>query len=194
MLTLETKKSLGYLTDEQFFQLCLENRDLRIEQNSEGQIFIMAPTGGETGNRNSTLVSQLWLWNHHSKLGLVFDSSTGFKLPNGSTRSPDASWVEKSRWQALTSAERKVFPPICPDFVVEIKSPTDDLITLQAKMLEWLANGCRLAWLINPETEITYIYRPNQALETLDTWDTQLSGEAVLPDFIFDLKQLRLED
>ena len=174
------------LTDEQFYQLCQANRDLRFERTAQGEIVIMPPTGGETGGRNASLTAQLWLWNQQTRLGKSFDSSTGFKLPNGANRSPDAAWVRRDRWDALTSEQKRKFIPLCPDFAVELKSPSDDLEDVQYKMQEYLANGLLLGWLIDPETGQVEIYRPNQELEILDN-PTTLSAETVLPGFVLDL-------
>ncbi len=143
------------LTDEQFFQLCRKNSDLRFERNAQGDMTIMAPAGSETSSRNSDLNADLVFWNRRTKLGIVFDSSGGFKLPSGCDRSPDASWILKERWQALTSEKRAKFAPICPDFVIELMSPSDSLKMTQAKMQEYQDNGARLGWLINrPLTDL----------------------------------------
>ncbi len=177
------------LTDEQFYYLCLANRDLRLELTAQGDLIVMPPTGGGAGKRNSALNIELGLWNRASKLGFVFDSSTGFKLPNGATRSPDASWVSKERWESLTPQQQEQFPPLCPDFVVELRSPSDAISQLRDKMQEYLTNGCRLGWLIDPQTQQVEIYRPNQAVEILQS-PTTLSGEDVLPGFALDLTQV----
>ncbi len=147
------------LTDEQFFQLCQDNRDLRFERNSNGDIVIMPPTEGETSNRNSSINYQLYGWNLQNKLGVTFDSSTGFKLPNGADRSPDASWIPLEKWNNLTPQQRQKFLPLCPDFVIELRFPSDSLKTLQNKMKEYLENGTKLGWLINPKTKQVEIYR-----------------------------------
>ncbi|MGB3586655.1 MAG: Uma2 family endonuclease [Tunicatimonas sp.] len=180
------------LTNDEFFALCQENRDLRFERNANGEIIIMAPTGGITGDKNGELVADLKLWNRQRQLGKVFDSSTGFILPNGATRSPDASWLERSRWEALTEEQQAKFVPLCPDFVVELMSPSDLLKTIQAKMQEWMDNGCRLGWLFYPIEDKTFIYRTGQAPpEILNSYDRTLSGEDVLPGFVFDLRWLK---
>lgn len=150
------------LTDEQFFQLCQANGNLRLERTAQGELIIMPPTGSETGGRNAGLTAQIWLWNQQTRLGKTFDSSTGFKLPNGAERSPDAAWVRQDRWDALTPQQKRKFAPLCPDFVVELCSPSDELEKVQAKMQEYLANGIRLGWLIEPETRRVEIYGPNQ--------------------------------
>ena len=175
------------LTDEQFFQLCQDNRELRFERNSNGDMVIMPPTGGETGNRNSDITYQLYAWNHKKKLGVTFDSSTGFKLPNGADRSPDASWIPLEKWNNLTSEQRQKFLPLCPDFVIELRSPSDSLKTLQNKMKEYLENGTKLGWLINPKTKQVEIYRQGKEVEILDN-PTNLSGEDILPNFVLDLE------
>ncbi|MEJ1931420.1 Uma2 family endonuclease [Nostoc sp. NIES-2111] len=187
-LTLQLPSHLQ-LTDEGFEQIVAANRDLRLELTAKGELVIMSPTGGETGNRNFDLLGQLWLWSSQNNLGKAFDSSTGFKLPNGATRSPDASWVEMARWNALTPQQRKKFLPLCPDFVVELVSETDDVEDTQAKMVEYLANGLQLGWLINPKDKVVIIYRPNQAPEILQS-PTTLSGEDVLPGFILNLQPI----
>ena len=177
------------LTDEQFEQICRHNRDLRFERTAAGELVVMSPTGGEKGRRNGGLTAQLWVWNQSRRLGEVFDSSTGFRLPNGATRSPDLAWVRQKRWQALTQQERRKFVPLGPDFVVELRSPSDELGDLQAKMQEYLENGVCLGWLIDPETQRVEIYRPGQPVEVLQNPAT-LSGESVLPEFVLDLSDI----
>ncbi|MGB5592490.1 MAG: Uma2 family endonuclease [Crocosphaera sp.] len=177
------------LTDEQFFQLCQNNRDLRFERTATGQLIIMPPTGSETSDRNAELTYQLRAWSRQSQLGKSFDSSGGFKLPNGAERSPDASWVHKERWNRLTSAEKETFAPLCPDFVVELMSPSDSLEKTRLKMQEYMENGARLGWLINRRQQQVEIYRPDQEVEMLQN-PQFLSGEAVLPDFTLDLTDI----
>jgi len=177
------------LTDEQFWQLCQNNRDLRFERNASGDLIIMPPTGSETGNRNIDLSYQLQGWSRQNNLGLAFDSSTGFKLPNGANRSPDAAWVKKERWDALTEGEKEKFAPLCPDFVVELRSKTDDLEKLQAKMQEYIENGAKLGWLLDRQNQRVEIYRPNQAVEIISS-PASLSGEDILPGFVLDLKNI----
>jgi Uma2 family endonuclease len=177
------------LTDEQFFQLCQNNRDLRFERTASGELIIMPPTGSETGNRNIKIAAQLEVWSSQSNLGLAFDSSSGFKLPNGADRSPDASWVRRDRWDALTPEEQQGFAPLCPDFVVELLSPSDSVKIAQAKMREYMDNGARLGWLINRKNQRVEIYRQGQDVEILENPAT-LSGEDVLPGFVLDLKQI----
>ncbi len=180
-------RSMGELSDEQFEQIAAANQNLRLERTAGGELVIMPPTGGETGERNLDIEGQLWLWNRQNRLGRAFNSSTGFKLPNGATRSPDASWVTQARWDALTPQQRKKFPPLCPDFVVELLWETDDLEATQAKMQEYLDNGIRLGWLIDSTTQQVEIYRSDRAIEALQS-PTTLSGEDVLPGFILDLQ------
>jgi Uma2 family endonuclease len=177
------------LSDEQYFQLCRKNSDLQFERNAQGDITIMAPTGSETSYRNSDLNADLVFWNRRTKLGVVFDSSGGFKLPNGSDRSPDASWILKERWEALTLEQRSKFAPICPDFVIELMSPSDNLKTTQAKMREYQDNGARLGWLINRRDREVEIYRIDKPVEVLQDVNS-LSGEDVLPDFILNLTEI----
>ncbi|MBI3928437.1 MAG: Uma2 family endonuclease [Armatimonadetes bacterium] len=146
------------LTREQFLEFCRRHSDLRIERTARGEIVVMPPTGGETGNRNTILLSRLQTWTE-SNQGKVFDSSTGFLLPNGAQRSPDASWIPEARWQTLSREERESFPPLCPDLVVELLSPTDSRPATREKMAEYAANGARLGWLIDPRTREVEIWR-----------------------------------
>ena len=187
MNVLEINLSSVNMTDEQFYDLCQDNRDLRFERNAKGDLIIMPPTGGETGNRNAGLTAQLWNWNQQNKIGVVFDSSAGFKLPNGADRSPDAAWIPLEKWQNLTEKERQRFVPLCPDFVVELRSKTDSLKSLQDKMKEYIENGTRLGWLINPQDKQVEIYRQGKEVEILDYPQT-LSGEDVLLGFVLDLQ------
>jgi Uma2 family endonuclease len=187
------------LTDEQFEQLAAANQDLQLELTAKGELIIMPPTGGETGNRNFEVYIDLGIWNRQTRLGKAFDSSTGFRLPKGGTRSPDASWVRMERWNALTEEQRKKFLPLCPDFAVELVSETDseavaslrasDVQETRSKMQEYINNGLRLGWLINPRTRQVEIYRPNQVVEVLQSPAT-LSGEDVLPGFVLDLQPI----
>lgn len=171
-----------HLTDEQFYQLCTANRELNLELNAKGELIIVPPVGGESGNKEAGLITDLEIWNRQTKLGKVFSSSTIFRLPNGAKRSPDAAWIKLERWQALTSDERKKFPPIIPDFVIELRSETDRLQRLQDKMQEYLENGLRLGWLINLQDKQVEIYRQNQPVEIVKR-TAVLSGEEVLPGF-----------
>jgi len=187
-LTVNLKPILE-LTDEQFFQLCQANRDLRFERTATGELIIMPPTGGETGNRNAGLTAQVWIWNEQNKLGKVFDSSTGFKLPNGADRSPDASWIKLERWNALTQKQQTRFLPLCPDFVVELLSPTDSLRETQEKMREYRDNGASLGWLINRKSRQVEIYRIGKEVEVLES-SVSLSGEDILPGFMLNLEAI----
>jgi len=187
-VTLQIPESLKF-TDDKFVEMVAANKDLRLELSAQGELSIMSPTGGETGDRNLELGGQVWFWNRQNGLGKAFDSSTGFKLPNGATRSPDVSWIKIERWNALTSEQRKKFLPLCPDFVIELVSESDDLADTQAKMREYIANGLQLGWLINPKSQQVEIYRPNQEIEVLQS-PTSLFGEAGLPGFILDLQPI----
>jgi Uma2 family endonuclease len=188
-LTLDVS-TLAPLTDEALYRLCASNRELRIERTREGELIIMPPTGGEASRRNSLIVIELGTWNARSGDGVVFDSSGGFLLPDGAMRSPDAAWVTRERWERLSAEERRRFPPLCPDFVVELRSESDRLHPLQRKMEEWIENGCRLGWLIDPQEERAYVYRPGAAPREVPS-TAELSGEEVLPGFTLRLEQLR---
>ena len=174
------------LSDEQFYQLCYSNDEWRLEQTAQGELIIMPPIGAISGNRESDLNGFVWLWNRQTKLGKVFSSSTIFTLPNGAKRSPDVAWIAKERWDALPLEEQEKFAKICPDFVIELRSRTDSLTQLQAKMEEYLVNGVRLGWLIDPMSQQVAIYRQNQAVEIISL-PTTLSGENVLPGFTLEL-------
>jgi Uma2 family endonuclease len=177
------------LTDDQFFEFCQINRDLRIERTATGELLIMPPTGSETGGRNFNLIGQLWAWVNQDGTGIGFDSSTGFTLLNGAERSPDAAWVKLERWNALTPEQQKKFAPICPEFVVELRSPSDNLEPLKTKMQEYIDNGALLGWLIDRKNRQVYIYRPGVAVECLDHPAT-VSGDPVLPGFVLDLSKI----
>ena len=177
------------LTDEAFFQLCQNNRDLRFERTAAGELLIMPPTGSDTGNRNFDIAVELGIWNKQTKLGKGFDSSTGFKLPNGKDVSPDIAWIKKERWDSLTSEQQNKFAPIAPDFVIELRSASDNLKPLQEKMQEYIDNGVKLAWLIDRKQRKVFIYCPGQAVEELDNPQT-LTSEDLLPGFILDLSQI----
>lgn len=186
--------SITILTDEQFDRLCEANPEIKFERTPTGELVIIPPTGGETGKRNAEFVADFVIWNHRATLGYVFDSSTCFKLPGGgvgeacseSFRSPDVSWIEKSRWDALTPEQQRKFPPICPDFALELRSPSDNLQMIQNKMQEYLESGIKLGWLINPEDRQVEIYRPGQDVEILRS-PRELSGEDVLVGFVLNL-------
>ncbi|WP_428663872.1 Uma2 family endonuclease [Runella sp.] len=180
------------MTDEEFFTFCQLNDTLDFERDSERNIIFMSPTGSQTGIINLIIGSRLLNWNESNQFpGYCFDSSTGFLMPNNAVRSPDAAWVKKERWVALSDEQKETFAPLCPDFVVEVRSKTDSLTYLKDKMSEYLANGCRLGWLIDRLEKKTYIYRPNKEVEVIETFEFVLTGEDVLPDFVFDLKRIQ---
>jgi Uma2 family endonuclease len=177
------------MTDEQFFALCQLNQDVQIERNATGELVFMPPTGSEGERRNFNLIGQLWLWTKQDGTGVGFGSSGGFTLPNGAVRSPDAAWISKTRWEQVDLESRKKFAPICPDFVVELRSETDNLQVLQEKMTEYIDNGAKLGWLIDPQQQKVYIYRPNTNVEELDH-PLSLSGKDVLSGFVLNLQYL----
>lgn len=174
------------LSDEQFYQLCMVNRDLKLERNAKKELVIVSPVGGEGGNQEAGLITDIEIWNRQTKLGKVFSSSTIFRLPNGAERSPDVAWVSIDRWEALTLEQRRKFPPITPDFIIELRSETDRLKPLQEKMQEYLDNGLRLGWLIDPQNQQVEIYRLGQAVEVV-LMPVVLSGETVLPGLALSL-------
>jgi len=178
------------VTDEEFLDFVRSNPDLRLERTATGELIVMSPTGSESGNRNAKLIIKFGIWNDRTHLGLVFDSSTGFRLPNGATRAPDVSWVRQDRWDTLTPEERKGFAPLCPDFTLELASPSDDIKKLQAKMEEYLENGCRLGWLLDPQTKQVWVYRPGQSAPKILQDPPTLPGEDVLPGFVLDLSAI----
>ncbi|MGF1676380.1 MAG: Uma2 family endonuclease [Rivularia sp. (in: cyanobacteria)] len=178
------------MTDEQFFELCQINRDLRIERNKYGEISIMSPTGSETGNRNFNIALQVGKWSEEDGTGICFDSSTGFKLSTGAERSPDVSWIKLERWNTLSQEQQQKFAPICPDFVIELRSASDNLKPLQEKMAEYMQEpGIQLGWLIDRKNHKVYIYRPQMSVECLENPDT-VSGEDVLPDFVLNMSKV----
>jgi len=177
------------MTTDEFFTFCQQNRDLRIERAASGEIVIMPPAGGETGSRNARLSVLLGVWAMQDGRGVAFDSSTGFDLPNGATRSPDAAWVLRERLIALSPQQKRKFLPLCPDFVVELQSPSDTLDDLQQKMQEYIDNGAQLGWLLAPDTQTVYIYKPDTPMEQLHT-PTQIAGDPLLPGFILNLTEI----
>jgi Uma2 family endonuclease len=177
---------IAHLTDEQFYQLCIANRDLSLEMSAIGELIVVSPVGGESGNREADLITDLNNWNRQTQLGKVFSSSTIFILPNGAKRSPDAAWVTIERWQALTPEQRQKFPPLAPDFLIELRSQTDRLAPLQEKMNEYIANGLRLGWLINLQDKQIEIYRLGEAVEVRQM-PAIVSGEAILPGFELEI-------
>jgi Uma2 family endonuclease len=175
-----------HVTDEQFYQLCQANPEVKFERDAVGGLIIMAPSGGETGSYNAEIVADFVIWNRQTRLGKVFDSSTCFKLPQGGDRSPDVAWVALERWNQLSQEQQRKFPPIAPDFVLELLSPTDSSEKTQAKMQEYINNGVRLGWLIDRDRRYVEIYRSNQPVEAL-TSPEQLSGADVLPGLFLDM-------
>lgn len=180
---------LGKMSEREFYEFCQLNKELRIELTGEGDLVIMPPTGGKTGRRNSKLTRRLTAWAEEDGTGQPFDSSTGFTLPNGAKRSPDFAWITNERWDALTESEQEEFPPLCPDFVVELRSRTDALAPLQKKMKEYIENGARLGWLLDPTRKKVYVYRPRAAVEILDD-PKVVSGEPILRGFTLDVRAI----
>lgn len=171
-------------TRDDFYAFCQDNPTYKFEREPDGRIIVMPNTGGKTGLRNSKLNLRVGVWNEDAGLGEVFDSSTAFDLPDGSTRPPDVAWVSRERWNVLTEREQEKFPPICPDFVIELLSPSDSLNAAKTKMTDvWIANGCRLAWLIDPKTETTHIFRANGEIQIVQGFAKPLSGEDILVGF-----------
>ena len=187
--TLNVKAFTDSISDRDLLQLSSDNPDLRFETNSSGKLIVMPPTGGQTGNRNANLTYQVWDWNSQSKLGVAFGSSTGFRLSNNAIRSPDISWIELNRWNSLSDKQKRGFAPIDPDFVIELLSPTDNLLATQQKMLEYMDCGVKLGWLINPDKKQVEIYRLGKDKEILNN-PSSLSGEDTLPGLTIDLTEI----
>jgi Uma2 family endonuclease len=181
--------ALVHMTEEQFYELCQANRDLRIERTGTGEVIIMPPAFSDTGNRNLGIAAQLWNWNEQNGTGIAFDSSAGFILPNGATRSPDASWIQRDRWDQLTPEQQASFAPICPDFVIELRSAGDTLSSLQEKMQEYINNGAKLGFLIDRKRRTVHLYRPNQPPKILETPET-VSAEPELSGFILRMAKI----
>lgn len=177
------------LNDRQFAEFCSLNDDLRIERTCRGELEIMPLTHSETGDQNAEITMQLRLWSKADGTGRSFDSSTGFRLPNGALRAPDGSWVRRSRLAALSAEEKMGFFPLCPDFVIELRSHSDRLGVVQAKMQEYMENGAQLGWLIDPLDKQAYIYRPGEPVQLLDQ-PSRLSGDPLLPGFVLDLTDI----
>lgn len=177
------------ITQDQFQKIAAANRDLRLEKTARNELIIMPPTGCSTGRKNFNLAGQLFVWNERHKLGIAFDSSTAFHLPNGADRSPDVAWIRRERWESLTPEQQDDFAPICPDFVIELRSKTDSIKTLKKKMKEYLANGLQLGWLINPQARQVEIYRADREVEVLQN-PTYLSGENILLEFVLNLQKV----
>ena len=177
------------ISHEQFVQLAWVNQNLQLERTATGELIVMPPTGSDTGNKNADILGQLWLWNRHTQLGQIFDSSSGFHLPNGADRSPDVSWISQDRWDTLTPEEKSGFAPLCPDFVLELRSKHDSLESLQQKMQEYQENGAKLGWLIDRTRKKVEIYRPKKSVEVQNS-PNSLSGEDILPGFTLDLSEI----
>jgi Uma2 family endonuclease len=177
------------MTDDELFEVCRMNAEWQIERTAKGELIFMPPAGGDTGSQNSQLNRLLGNWAEADGTGIVFDSSTGFTLPSGATRSPDAAWIRLPRWDALTPDERRKFPPLCPDFVVELRSPSDALDVLQEKMDEYIANGAALGWLIDPDERKVYVYQPDATVVCLED-PAQIAGDPVLRGFVLDLSRV----
>lgn len=188
-LTFELPRDISlHVTQAEFAAIAAVNRDLRLERTADGELIVNLPTGSESSRRNISITAQLWVWAEaNPELGVAFESSGGFTLPSGATRAADASWVSRERWDALTLEEQESFAPVCPDFVAELRSKTDSLPKLQSKMSNFMKNGTRLGWLINPQNQQVEIYRAGQEVEILEQ-PRQLSGEDVLPGFVLNLK------
>lgn len=187
-LVLDTRP-IFEMSNEMFFNFCQANRDWRIERNAQGEVFIMPPAGGETSGKNAILTTALTTWSLQDGTGVAFDSSGGFDLPNGATRSPDAAWVKKSRLATLTAEQKKRFLPLCPDFVIELRSPSDALKMLQEKMQEYIDNGAQLGWLLDAPNRRVFVYRPGRAVERVEN-PSSLSGDPELPGFVLDLAKI----
>ncbi|MGH9379580.1 MAG: Uma2 family endonuclease [Thermoanaerobaculia bacterium] len=178
-----------HLSDDELFELCARNRDLRIERTAAGNLIVMSPTGARTGTRNAALTAAVWNWTAQDATGAAFDSSTGFRLPNGAMRSPDVAWVLRSRLEPLSAEEKEKFLPLVPDFVIELLSPSDERTEALEKMEEWRDNGARLGWLIDPIERRVHVYRPGQAVEVLEQ-PSQLSGDPELSGFVLNLQPI----
>lgn len=181
--------TLKLISVEELYEFCLANRDLRIERTASGEVIIMSPAFSDTGNRNFKIALQLGKWTEEDGTGEAFDSSAGFTLPNGATRSPDASWIKLERWNALSDEQKASFAPICPDFVVELRSQSDTLSGLKNKMEEYIDNGALLGLLIDRKNRKVYIYRPNQQPEILDNPET-VNCEPILPGFVLQMSKI----
>ena len=187
--TISDRCEAAPISDRALEQLCRDNPELKFETDTTGKLIVMSPTGSESGKRNGDLLIQIGIWNRRKKLGVVFDSSTGFKLSNGATRSPDVSWIQLERWNQLTPQEKRGFAPIDPDFLIELMSPNDELLVTQKKMTEYISCGVKLGWLINPDGKAVEIYRYGKDKETV-TNPNSLSGEELLPELTVDLTKI----
>lgn len=179
------------LSDDEFFEFCAANDPLRIERNHKGQIVIMSPSGSKTGNTHFKIYSALAYWyDQNEALGYIFDSSAGFKLPDHSVLAPDAAFIAKERWEGLTEEEQRKFAPLTPDFIIEVRSESDSMPQLMSKMEDWIRNGCRLAWLIDPIDKRAHVYKPGQSTLVINDFSANLSGEDVLRGFVLKLSKL----
>jgi Uma2 family endonuclease len=181
-------RSLG-LTDDQFLRLCSDNRDFRIEMSAHGELIIMPPPGSKTGKRSSKIVQRLANWTDQDGTGVCFATDTGFTLPNSAKRGPDAAWMSNERWNVIPDEQQEKLAPVCPDFVIELRSPSDHLSDVKEKMEEYIANGAKLGWLLDPFDNCAIIYRPGQAPERIEK-PTVLNGDPVLPGFEFDFREI----
>ena len=179
------------MSDEDFFNFCQQNRDLRLERDSNKQIYIMAPTGFYRGAFNSDIITELNIWNRKSKTGKVFESNTGFTLPDGAVFSPDAAWISNEKISLLSEEDKNKFAPVCPNFIIEFKSTSDNIKQLKNKMLKWIENGTSLAWLIDPVSKQVFIYRSDNSIAVVQGFTNKLSGENILPGFELDLQILQ---
>ena len=187
VLTINMKQFVA--TSDEFFDLCQANPTLQMERTAAGEVIVMSPAGSKTSARNAGITGQLWQWNEDTELGITFDSSGCFHLPNGADRSPDAAWILAERWNALTPRQQQKFAPICPDFVVELRSSSDSMADLRNKLQEFIDNGARLGWLIDPETHTVEIYEPGEEVEILYNPD-RVAGDPVLPGFLLNMKRV----
>jgi Uma2 family endonuclease len=188
-IVLNFQDVLKKMNDDEFENFCHHNPELELELTKEGELIIMPPTGGETGIRNFSLIGLFFNWVETDQSGVAFDSSTVFKLPNGAKRSPDLAWIKNENWNSLSAEEKKKFPPLCPDFVVELRSPSDSLNNLRAKMDEYIENGASLGWLIDPLERKIYVYRPNLEPQILENPES-VSGEPFLENFSLKMKKI----
>lgn len=177
------------MDDDRLYKFCVYNHEMKIERSSQGEITVMSPTGGESSSKNGTIFFFLKQYQRKVKTGKVFDSSGGFVLPNKAMRSPDAAWISSERWDSLTAEEKRKFPPLCPDFVIELLSESDDLQRTKKKMEEWMENGCRLGWLIDPFHKNVYIYKEFLQMR-IQEFELSLTGEEILPGFVLPLNEL----
>lgn len=179
-------------SNDELFEFCEANKGLRIERDIEGNLIIMSPSGGLTSSINLRILTQFGIWiNANKELGIGFDSEGGFLLPDGSMKAPDAAWLIKSKWAQLTEKQKDGFIPLAPDFIIELKSPSDSLQSLKKKMIDWISNGVQLGWLIDPQQQKAFVYRPGKPTETVASFDSHLDGGNVLPGFRLDLSKLK---